>query len=201
MCKYRKTAIPMVLAITMLIFSGLGCSLFSNLGFTSSADATPTPTEFIGGVIVTPAEGQNPCEGLTGTLELQFLIGPSEAAGLSPYTFATIPFQVISEGNAYLVQGGGPVEYYEDILTADWGSFAVTFEGDTSVSGECVASEGDGTLAVSVEMAGQQNVVVTVDGMEYSYPWEGSPTVEATFPLIDGAQVGGEGWNLTLHLQ
>lgn len=194
--RYSFLCIFLLLAITLL-----GCSKPSPQETGAEPAATPTPTEFIGGVVVTPAEGQNLCEGLTGTLELQLLIGPSEAAGLSPYTFATIPFQVISEGNAYLVQGGGPVEYYEDILTADWGSFAVTFEGDTSVSGECVASEGDGTLAVSVEMAGQQNVVVTVDGMEYSYPWEGSPTVEATFPLIDGAQVGGEGWNLTLHLQ
>ena len=131
---------------------------------------------------------------------MQLLIGPSEAVGLTPYTFANIPFQVVNVDSSYLVEGGGPVEYYEDILTADWGSFAVVFEGDTTVSGECIASDGDGTLNVMVEMAGQQTVVVTVDAMEYTYPWEGSPTVEASFPLTDGAQVGGEGWALTLHL-
>jgi hypothetical protein len=187
--------ITLLLAVALL-----GCSKPSPQEAGPSSDTTPTPTEFAGGAVVTPAEGQNACEGLTGTLELQLLIGPSEAVGLSPYTFATIPFQVIHEGDSYLVQGGGPVEYYEDILTADWGSFAVTFEGDTAVQGECLASDGDGTLDVIVEMVGQQTVVVTVEGMETTYPWEGSPTVEATFPLVEGAQVSGEGWNLTLHL-
>jgi hypothetical protein len=43
-------------------------------------------------------------------------------------------------------------------------------------------------------------VVVAVEGMEYSYPWEGSPNVSASFPLVEGAEASGEGWTLTLHL-
>ena len=70
----------------------------------------------------------------------------------------------------------------------------------TSVTGECAAVDGSGTLNVLVEMTGQQTVVVTVEGVEYTYPWEGSPNVEASFPLAEGAEVSGEGWALILHL-
>jgi len=196
----RNKQLSLLLLSLLIAAAILGCSTPSSQGTESTSSATPTPTEFAGGSGETPPESQNPCEGLAGTLEMQLLIGPSEAVGLSPYTFANIPFQIVQSGNAYFVEGGGPVEYYEDILTADWGSFSVTFEGDTTISGECNAADGNGTLDVLVEMAGHQTVVVNVEGMEYTYPWEGSPTVEASFPLTDGAQVGGEGWTLILHL-
>ena len=49
-------------------------------------------------------------------------------------------------------------------------------------------------------MTGQQTVVVTVEGVEYTYPWEGSPTIEVSLPLVEGAEVSGEGWTLILHL-
>ncbi len=196
----RKNRLLVLLSIILLAATTLSCSLLSSLGAGTSSEATPTPTEFVGGGVVPPSNPSEPCKDLSGTLELQLLIGPSEAVGLSPYTFATIPFQVIQEGNAYLVEGSGAVDYYEDILTADWGSFAVTFDGVTSVTGDCVAADGTGTLNVLIEMTGQQMVVVTVEGLEYSYPWEGSPQVEAIFPLTDGAQVSGEGWALILHL-
>lgn len=190
-----------LLVISLLLAAiTVGCGLPSSQGTEDSTNATPTPTKITGQVIVTPDNSQNICDGLAGTLEMQLLIGPSEAVGLSPYTFATIPFQVVQEGSIYFVEGGGAVEYYEDLLTADWGSFGVTFEGDTSVSGECIPSGEGGTLNVTVEMDGQQTVVVTVEGMETTYPWEGSPTVEASFPLAEGAQIDGEGWALILHL-
>lgn len=192
----RKNRLLVLLFIMLVMATTQSCNRQSSL----DSEATPTPTEFAGVGIVTPSNPSEPCKNLSGTLELQLLIGPSEAVGLSPYTFATIPFQVIQEGDAYLVEGSGAVDYYEDILTADWGSFAVTFDGVTSVTGECVPADSGGTLYTLIEMTGQQMVVVTVEGVEYSYPWEGSPQVEATFPLMDGAQVGGEGWLLILHL-
>lgn len=196
----RKNRLLVLLSIILVAVTIQSCTLQSSLGTNASSDATPTPTEFVGDMVVTPSDPNDPCANLSGTLELQLLIGPSEAVGLSPYTFATIPFQVVQEGNVYIVEGSGAVEYYEDILTADWGSFAVTFDGVTSVTGECVPSDSGGTLDTLIEMNGQQLVVVTVEGVEYSYPWEGSPQVEATFPLLEGAQVDGEGWSLILHL-
>lgn len=200
MCKWNQQPFLLtfsILAITALLAS---CSPFSSFGAGTSPEASPTPTELAGGIAAATPESNNPCANVGGSLEMQLLIGPSEAVGLSPYTFATIPFQVIQEGNLYLVEGSGPVEYYEDILTADWGSFAVTFEGETTVTGECVAADGTGSISVLIEMIGQQTVVVTVEGVEHTYPWEGSPTVEASFPLTEGAEVNGEGWSLILHL-
>lgn len=199
MFKWNKTVVPIILVSSLFILPTLSCSLLSNLGI-APTEATPTPTEFAGGAIITPENPAQPCKGLSGTIEMQLLVGPAEAVGLTPYTFADIPFQVIQEGNSYLVEGSGLIGYYEDVLTADWGSFSVTFDGVTSVTGDCQAAAGAGTLNVTVEMTGQQTVVVIVEGMEYTYPWEGSPTVSASFPLVDGAQVGGEGWTLTLHL-
>lgn len=196
--KNKRLALLMV--VILMAATTLSCSLLSSPGAGTTSEVTPTPTDFVGSGVATPTDPNDPCANLSGTLELQLLIGPSEAVGLSPYTFATIPFQVVQEGNAYLVTGSGAVDYYEDILTADWGSFAVTFDGVTSVTGDCVSSDETGTLNVLIEMTGQQMIVVTVEGVEYSYPWEGSPQVEATFPLMDGAQVSGEGWLLILHL-
>ena len=194
-----KRRLTFSLICILMASATLGCSQLSSLGAGTSAQATPTPTDIAGGILVT-AESSNLCANLSGTLELQLLIGPSESVGLSPYTFATIPFQVVQEGNAYLVEGSGAVDYYEDILTADWGSFAVTFDGVTSVTGDCVETDGLGILSVLVEMTGQQTVVVTVEGVEYTYPWEGSPTIEVSLPLVEGAEVSGEGWTLILHL-
>lgn len=193
----RKKHSFMLFTILMLVASLASCNALPSPG--STTGATPTPTDMAGGIVITQ-ESSDPCENLNGTFELQLLIGPSEAVGLSPYTFAKIPFQVVKDSNSYLVEGGGAVEYYEDILTADWGSFAVTFDGVTSVSGECLSTGDEATLNTLIEMTGQQIVVVTVEGVEYTYPWEGSPQVEASFPLLDGAQVSGEGWALTLHI-
>ncbi len=85
-------------------------------------------------------------------------------------------------------------------LTADWGSFSVQFEGETTVSGECTSAVDSGQLNFLVEMAGEQTVVIVAGGMETTYPWVGTPQVEASFPLQDGAEVLGEGWSLSLHL-
>jgi hypothetical protein len=200
MWSFKKSSKLIIVILAVMAFSGLSCSLLSNLGASPPTDATPTPTEMPGGN-VTPADPDHPCAGVSGTLSLQLLIGPSEAVGLEPYTFADIPFQVALEGNSYLVEGGGPIEYYEDILVADWGSFSVTFDGVTAVSGICLETNNGATLDVLIEMNGQQTVVVVVEGAETTYPWEGSPSISASLPLVDGAQMAGEGWNLVLHLR
>ena len=182
----------------------LVCSLITSCNLTSGAGggtiATPTPTTPPDGGVGQPEQQNNPCEGLTGTLELQLLVGPSEAVGLTPFTMANVPFTVMGEGDVYLVQGNGPVEYYEDVLEAEWGSYAVQFEGETTVSGTCVADGASGTLNVYLQMEGEQTVVIVVEGMETTYPWAGTPSVTASFPIEDGAQQSGEGWALILHL-
>lgn len=194
-CNKRWLPGTRILLVCFLITS---CNLLS--GSNGGTVATPTPTILPGGGVGQPEEPQNPCEGLTGTLEMQLLVGPSEAVGLTPYTFATIPFSVVKEGSVFLVQGNGPVEYYEDILEEEWGTYAVQFEGETMVSGTCVADDVSGTLNVYLQMEGEQMVIVVVEGVEYTYPWVGTPSLTASFPFEDGAQQAGEGWNLILHL-
>jgi len=177
-------------AIALACSMTLGCGLFSRFGFNTTSKATR------GG----ENTGSNPCEGLSGTLELQLLIGPSEAVGLEPYTMAEIPFVVKTEGDVLLIKGGGPVQYYEDILEAEWGSFSVKFEGDTTISGECVSKDDIGMLNLNLEMDGSQMVEVVVEGVKTTFPWTGTPKLNTSFQIVDGAQQQGEGWVLILHL-
>jgi hypothetical protein len=76
----------------------------------------------------------------------------------------------------------------------------VQFEGETAVSGTCVAVGETGTLNVFIEMDGQQTVIIVVEGTETTYPWTGTPSVTASFPIANGAEFGGEGWNLVLRI-
>jgi len=193
--KKRRSLWAILIPVCLLLLS---CSLFSGLG--DALSATPTPTTIGGGVVVTEQSPQNPCEAVSGTLELQLLIGPSEAVGLEPLTYAEIPFAVTAEGGSYLITSGGPVDYYEDAYEAEWGTYTVTFEGETTIQGECISQDGSGQIDIVLEMSGEQIVEVVVEGAVSTYPWVGTPQVEASFPLEDGAQVSGEGWVLILHL-
>lgn len=191
--KYLTISVILIICLT-----GMGCRVFSGLG--NQGNPTPTPTLPGGGEVIEPTVGKNPCEGLTGTLELQLLIGPSDAVGLEPTTAARIPFAVENVDGEYRVSGSGPVDYYEDVYEAEWGSFTVTFEGETSINGDCISQGDRNELDIQVEMAGEQIVTVIVDGSETTFPWSGTPTIDASFPLMDGAQAQGEGWLLILHL-
>ena len=175
-----------------------GCNLLSRP--VDRLTATPTPTTLPGGGVGQPEAPRNPCEGLTGTLDLQLLVYPSEAVGLTPFTMASIPFTVTGEDGVYLVQGNGQTEYYEDVLEEEWGSYTVQFYGETTVSGTCVAGDTSGTLNVYIQMEGEQTIVVVAEGIETTYPWAGTTSYTASFPFEDGAQQAGEGWNLILHL-
>lgn len=183
-----------VLAVVCLLISS--CNLPFGDGGDGVSMPTPTPTLLPGA----GQPGENPCEGLSGWIELQLLVGPSEAVGLEPYTMAHIPFTVSREGEVYLVEGSGQTDFYEDVLEAEWGSYSVQFDGDLRISGTCVGAEAPGTLNVYLEMDGEQTVVVVVDGQEMTTPWAGTPTLTASFTIQDGAQQSGEGWTLILHL-
>ena len=117
-----------------------------------------------------------------------------------PVTLGEIPFNILSTGDSYIVEGGGPLEYYSDVLSAAWGTYSVTFEGDTNVSGECVATGEDAQLILAVEMTGDQNVEIVYEGTQMNFPWSGTSQIEVTLPVINGAQQQGEGWLLTLNL-
>lgn len=192
----KKWMAVITLCVTLMV--GLGCRVFS--GLTNAAQSTPTPTSSGGSLSTEKTLMPDPCEGLTGSLELQLLVGPSEAVGLEPFTAASIPFKVETEDGLQAVSGGGPIEYYEDIMQAEWGSFSVTFEGETAISGTCFSQANESWIDISIQMTGEQTVTVVVEGMEMTYPWSGSPTIQASFPLDDGAQAEGEGWLMVLHL-
>ncbi len=108
----RKHHWSLWILLFLIAFITSSCRLFSGSGFTNTTNPTQTPT-VTGGAFM---PGQNPCEGISGKLEMQLLVGPSEAVGLEPYTFAEIPFQVVKEGDSYRITAAGPVDYYEDVL-------------------------------------------------------------------------------------
>lgn len=194
----RKRLGVWILILSVCV-STMGCNLLSSLGIEGGAGGpTPTPTILPGGGVEPP--GENPCKGLSGSVDLQLLVGPSEAVGLEPYTMASIPFEVRKDGEVYLVEGGGQMTFYEDVLEAEWGSFSVQFDGDLQISGTCVGAEAPGTLNLYLEMEGEQTVVIVVDGNTMTYPWAGMPTLTASLPIRDGAEQSGEGWTLILQL-
>ena len=145
---------------------------------------------------ITPTLQPNPCENLSGALEMQILVGPAEAVGLEPVAVGSIPFSVTTGNGAYLVQGNGPIAYEAQLQEA-WGTYTVTLDMDAEVTGECLASE---MLDLTVTASGNQMVEVRAEGFSGDYPWEGTQTLNLSFPLEEGVSVEGEGWIFILHL-
>lgn len=195
--KFRRLVLWALAANCIFFLSG--CSLFSKAGQETLQSPTATPTE-VGGVLVPDNSPQHPCEGVSGTLELQILVGPAEAVGLLPVTVGHIPFSVVGDGEPYRVEGGGSLDYYEEMLELEKGSYTVTFNGETKVSGDCVSRDNGGMLNLIVEMTGEQMVEVNVEGFQNQYPWSGTNDLSVNLPLESGAMQEGEGWVLILHL-
>jgi hypothetical protein len=168
---------------------------------TSAPTPTPTPTKETvpQPVPTTPAPEPSRCEGLAGQLEVQVLVGPADAVGLEPVAVGSVPFAVTSSEPPYLVQGQGPISY-EAVLEKEWGSYTVTMDLSTSVQGECSGPAGAEQLDMSLELTGEQLVVVDAEGFHGEYPWSGTQTRELAFPLEEGATAEGEGWAVVLHL-
>ena len=186
----------------MVIFclSLAGCSVFSNVNPDAGGSPTATPT-MAEVILITDVPESHPCEGLSGTLELQVLVGPSEVAGLKPTSVGEIPFDVIADGEIFIISGGGPMDYFVETESYEWGTYTVTFEGDTTVTGDCVSQDNDGVLNLYVELIGEQNLEVNYEGNITNYPWSGVPQMTVNLPLEDGAMQEGEGWVLILHLK
>jgi hypothetical protein len=186
--------------IVIFCLSLAGCSIFSNVNPDAGRSPTATPT-MVEVVLITDIPDKHPCEGLSGTLELQVLVGPSEVAGLKPTSVGEIPFAVISDGEIFTISGGGPMDYYVETGSHEWGTYTVTFDGDAVVRGNCVSRENGGMLNVNVELNGEQNLEVNYEGAISNYPWSGVPQMTANLPIEDGAMQEGEGWVLILHLK
>ena len=169
-------------------------------GFSSDIVATPTPTIASGGgPILVPSLTVNGCEGLSGTFEMQILVGPAEAVGLEPVAVGEIPFSVVAEDRSYNVQGSGVI-LYEDVLEMEWGTYAVSMDMGVIASGTCSGEAGSEALQVMIQTSGEQMVEVRAKGFEGDYPWSGTQTLYLYFPLEEGAMAEGEGWSFVLHL-
>jgi hypothetical protein len=162
---------------------------------------TPTPTVVpLGAATPTPAPPASRCEGLSGELEIRVLVGPAEAAGMEPVAVGSVPFAVMAGDGSYAVHGQGPISYAE-VLTKEWGTYAVTLDLQMAIEGECAGTAGGEELHLTVSMAGDQMVEVTAEGFQAEYPWAGEASQVVSFPLIEGATAEGEGWSFMLHLQ
>jgi hypothetical protein len=179
-------------AVIFTLFTMIGCSILS----TSKPNPTPAPT-------LTPTSDfvlmTNRCEGLSGTLELQVLVGPSDAVGLEPLAVGEIPFSVMNDGDSYTVQGGGNLTY-EDILAEEWGTYTVKFNMDTTVTGTCALTDAGEKLNMNLKASGDQMVEVRAEGFQGDYPWTGTHEFDLSYPLEEGAYQEGEGWMLVLHI-
>lgn len=162
-----------------------------------AATSAPTKTP-AADPTVTPTPPSSLCSGLTGEIEVQVLVGPSEAVGLEPVAVGAVPFAVATTP-PYQVMGSGNIDY-QDTLVRDWGSFSVSFDMGITIDGLC-REEADGALLdLVLETEGQQNVTVKSEGFTAEYPWAGSHTFDLTFPVEEGATHAGEGWSFVLHL-
>ena len=136
------------------------------------------------------------CQGLSGALEVELLVGPADAVGLEPVAIGEIPFSVEGGGQV----AGSTYLTYENELEAEWGTFTVYFDGDVFLTGTCQDDDGGGVLDLTVEFVGDQLIEVNVGGVVQEYPWSGSADVAVSLPAQDGARDEGEGWAFVLRL-
>ena len=196
--KSRSFTFSVLLAIFLMLFiSACGTSAPST---SQQASSTATPTALVLVEPATPTTAPSRCEGLAGELEIQVLVGPSEAVGLTPYAVGSIPFVVTKTDGAYLIEGSGSFDF-ADGLGAEWGTFEVTMEMSGTIEGTCIADDQTEELDVFLEMTGSQQIIVTVDGYSQTFPWEGTLPFDLTFPIEEGAVMEGEGYAIVLHLK
>ena len=126
-------------------------------------------------------------------------VGPAEVVGLTPIAVGQIPLSVSGASDPYTVQGSSSINF-ADTLVEEWGSYAVTLNMQAVIAGTCTGSAGTETLQLKVETSGDQLVVVTSDGFNAEYPWNGTHSFDLDFPVMDNTTVQGEGWAFTLHV-
>jgi hypothetical protein len=166
------------------------------------ATHTPTPTPSAGvpqmpTPTATPPESA--CAGLDGALEMSVLVGPSDAVGLEPVAVGQIPLSASGTADPYAISGNGLIDYAAT-LEKEWGSYAVTLNMEGVISGTCSGAPGMETLDLMIDVSGDQLVVVTAEGFQAEYPWNGTHNFQLAFPVASGAAHSGEGWTFTLLL-
>jgi hypothetical protein len=183
-----------------LIASTLACSPSSapGSGPDSEPPVEPTPTFTLAPVLEPPSTSSTLCEGLSGEIEIRVLVGPAEAVGLEPFAIGSIPFKVVGGGEPYMVEGGGPITY-EDVLTEEWGTYAVTLNLDIELTGVCVGEAGSEQLNLELQMTGEQMLEVTAEGFHGTYPWSGTASFDLSFLVSEGEIFEGDGWAFILH--
>ncbi len=186
----------------LVSFTFTGCGLLGGNSMDTNPLATATPTQ-VGDVLGSSpeTETESPCKGLSGTLELEILVGPAEAVDLPPTSVGRIPFSVVEEGNTFLVEGEGSLDYYQEVLGEAWGTYTVSFEGDNSIYGVCELIGDDAILNLDWIMEGEQNVEVVSEGFQQNFPWSGTQYLTLSLPVEEGASMEGEGWVVILHLE
>jgi len=178
----------LIIALSLTIFI-VGCSI------SPTVNPTPTPTES-GSPI---SSSINLCNGLSGELEMQILVGPAEIVGLEPIAVGNIPFSVIIDGGTNVVSGSGTISY-QDVLEREWGTYTVEFDQEALVTGTCEISGESGVLIITVQTSGSQLVEVRAEGFQGDYPWSGTHTFDLVLPIKEGAIAQGEGWAFVLHI-
>jgi len=164
--------------------------------------STPTPTDVAGGLPQPqPSEEINPCAGLVGRIEMQILVGPSEVVGMEPVAVGEIPFSVMNQDGVYVLTGGGPLNFDEQVYEAEWGSYTVSFYAETELNGVCEPLDEGQELRVDIVMDGKQDVSVVTGGFQKDCPWEGTLEINVRLPLVEGASQTGEGWMVVLHVE
>lgn len=192
-CQFGRLMI--VIGLTILVM--FGCS--RSPAPVDAPAATPTPTE-PAGILLPTEEETNRCAGLAGNLEVQILVGPSEAVGMEPLALGIVPFSVIAQEGVYSIEGGGPISFEEQVYEEAWGTYTVNFDADSQISGSCEPLDDGGVLNLIFIMTGEQMVVVDSEGFYGEYPWSGTQEIRANFPVEEGVSHSGEGWTLVLHL-
>ncbi|MCJ7694697.1 MAG: hypothetical protein MUO40_04645 [Anaerolineaceae bacterium] len=178
----------LIIALSLTIFI-IGC------GISPTISPTPTPTES-GSPI---SSSNNLCNGLSGELEMQILVGPAEVVGLEPIVVGNIPFITSPDGGTFVFSGGESISY-EDILEKAWGTYTVEFDLEAVITGTCEMSGEDGVLNMTVQTSGSQLVEVRAEGFQGDYPWSGTHTFDLALPIAKGAIAQGEGWAFVLHI-
>lgn len=188
------------ITIMFALITILGCNIFSGRESIMELEITPTPTTPSSILSPTKSGPSSRCKDLSGSLELQVLVGPGDAVGLESFVVGEIPFSIHEVGESFSVQGGDSLNYHE-VLEEEWGTFSVDFDMEASIKGHCVDNEDNGQLDLILEATGDQMVEVRSEGFQGDYPWSGTHEFELSFPLEEGAQQKGEGWVLVLHLK
>lgn len=185
----------MIIFLSSLVMFGCGRSIESIV----EPAVTSTPTE-LAEVLLSPEQETNRCAGLAGSLEMQVMVGPSEVVGMEPVAVGQIPFSVVSQEGIYRIDGGGPLNFDEQVFEAEWGTYTVNFSADSDITGECKVLDAGEVLQMTIVMDGEQMVTVRADGFQGDYPWSGTRELAVSFPVEESSTQSGEGWMLVLHL-